>query len=63
INDAIISQYVFINNLVPNGVYALKTAFKDPDSKAGFSVLKTSYHLSPRSLQREREQQSHDKGE
>ena len=29
INDAIISQYVFINNLVPNGVYALKTAIKD----------------------------------
>lgn len=29
INDAIVSQYVFINNLVPNGVYALKTAFKD----------------------------------
>lgn len=28
-NDTIISQYVFINNLVPNGVYSLKTAFKD----------------------------------
>jgi phosphoglycerol transferase MdoB-like AlkP superfamily enzyme len=29
INDAIISQYGFINTMVPNGVYALKTAFKD----------------------------------
>lgn len=29
INEAVISQHVFINNLVPNGVYALKTAFKD----------------------------------
>lgn len=29
INEAIISQYSFINTMVPNGVYALKTAFKD----------------------------------
>ncbi|MDR0658219.1 MAG: sulfatase-like hydrolase/transferase [Mediterranea sp.] len=29
INDAIVSQCGFINTIVPNGVYALKTAFKD----------------------------------
>lgn len=29
INDSIISQYIFINSLVPNGVYALKTAISD----------------------------------
>lgn len=29
INDAIVSPSIFINSLVPNGVYSLKTAFKD----------------------------------
>ncbi|NDV78536.1 LTA synthase family protein [Dysgonomonas sp. 511] len=42
INDAIISQYVFINNLVPNGVYALKTAFKDrKEQNVNINVDKT----------------------
>jgi phosphoglycerol transferase MdoB-like AlkP superfamily enzyme len=29
IKDSAVSPYVFINNLVPNGVYALKTAIRD----------------------------------
>ncbi len=42
INDAIISQHVFINNLVPNGVYALKTAFKDrKEQDVNINIAKT----------------------
>ncbi len=33
INDSIISQHVFINNMVPNGVYSLKTAIADRKEK------------------------------
>lgn len=42
INDAIISPYSFINTMVPNGVYSLKTAFKDrKEQDVNINIAKT----------------------
>jgi len=42
INDAIISPYGFINTMVPNGVYSLKTAFKDrKEQDVNINIAKT----------------------